>query len=387
MSKSHGTVIITGSLGLLGSALVRRFAPVSERVIGIDNGDRGRFFGSEGRTARAQPFPGLANYRQFSIDIANTQKIYDYWEYAIASPITAVFHCAAQPAHDYSATHPVEDFQVNALGTVNVLDAARRFAPEAPFVFASSSKVYGDAVNRLCFRVEGNRFVLGPESVHGRGITESMSIDGSMHSPYGAGKASADLYVQEYGRYYGMRTACFRPGTITGPDHAAVELHGFLAYLVKCCQTGRPYTVNGYGGYQVRDVIHADDLASAMAAVADEPPEPGSPFVTNFGGGMHSNCSMLEAIGMAEEATGRKMNWTYSPTPRRGDHMWYVGSCERFLGKYGAIRWQMARIEPTGAMVPGRGTWSHDGFAYAYTLPRIVAEIADRYKTEGKVSA
>lgn len=366
---------------------MRRFAPVSECVVGIDNGDRGRFFGWEGDTSKHGQ-SSLKNYKVLDYDVAG-----DYVDCPFADapkPITAVFHCAAQPAHDWSAQHPLEDFRINALGTLNILEAARTHCPDAPFVFASSSKVYGDSINKISLMVQGQRFVPVLEGIVNRqakGVTEDMPIDGSMHSPYGAGKASADLYVQEYGRYYGMRTACFRPGTITGPDHAAVELHGFLAYLVKCCQTGRPYTVNGYGGYQVRDVIHADDLASAMAAVADEPPEPGSPFVTNFGGGMHSNCSMLEAIGMAEEATGRKMNWTYSPTPRRGDHMWYVGSCERFLGKYGAIRWQMARIEPTGAMVPGRGTWSHDGFAYAYTLPRIVAEIADRYKTEGKVSA
>lgn len=383
--KQHGTVIITGSLGLLGSALVRQFAPRAELVVGIDNGDRGKFFGPEGETLTSEAINKLpSTSKSLHVDVTDRKSVDDLFHYR--SPITAVFHCAAQPTHDYSATHPLEDFHVNALGTMYVLEAARRHCPEAPFVFASSSKVYGDSVNKLPLRVEGNRFAVDADNPHARGILETLSIDGSMHSPYGAGKASADLYVQEYGRYYGMRTACFRPGTITGPDHAAVELHGFLAYLVKCCATGRPYVVNGYGGYQVRDVIHADDLARAMACVADDPPEAGKPFVTNFGGGMGSNCSMLEAIEMAEKETGRKLAWTYNPTPRRGDHMWFVGSVERFMGEYGPVRWGAA-INKDGMLIPGRGQLNPSGFSYSYTLPRIVAEIADRYRAEGKVSA
>ncbi len=381
--KQHGTVIITGSLGLLGSALVRQFAPRAERIVGIDNGDRGRFFGKEGETRRLNPFGGLPNYVRSDEDVAFLDGIIEVFR-EIPKPVTAIFHCAAQPAHDYSAKFPVGDFRVNVQGTINVLESARQYCPEAPFIFASSSKVYGDAVNRLPLRVVGNRFVVDVETQHARGVLETMPIDNSMHSPYGAGKASADLYVQEYGRYYGMKTACFRPGTITGPDHAAVELHGFLAYLVKCCQTGRPYVVNGYGGYQVRDVIHADDLVRAMACVADDPPEPGSPFVTNFGGGLHSNVSMLEAIEMAEQATGKRLSWTYNPQARRGDHMWFVGSTARFDERYGGViaSWPLSVGEYDPANPPVRRA-----FTYAYDLPRIVAEIADRYWAATKESA
>lgn len=370
--KQHGTVLITGSLGLLGSACVRLFAPSAERVVGIDNGGREHFFGEEGNVqGNRQRFQSLSNYNVNIIDQEAVNRAFTL----VGPPITAVIHCAAQPAHDYSAAHPLEDFKVNALGTLHVLEAARRYCPEAPFVFASTSKVYGDSVNRLPLRVKDKRFVVDQENEHARGILEHLSIDHSMHSPYGAGKASADLYVQEYGRYYGMRVACFRPGTITGPDHAAVELHGFLAYLVKCCATGRTYTVNGYGGYQVRDVIHADDLARAFACFIDSPTD--EPFVTNFGGGTHCNVSMLEAIELAEAACKRKMNWTYSPNARKGDHMWYIGSCEEFYTAYGRV---------SEGVCPGTRGPYYRGFRYDYALQRIVDEIADRHKTEGKVS-
>lgn len=379
--KQHGTVLVTGSLGLLGSAVVRLFAPHAERVVGIDNNSRKGFFGSEGSVVGNLAVPDNKYHHQ-NFDILNENRVNDLF-CANQKEITAVIHCAAQPAHDYSAAHPLEDFRVNALGTLHVLEAARRYCPEAPFVFASTSKVYGDAVNRLPLRVKDKRFVVDQENEHARGILEHLSIDHSMHSPYGAGKASADLYVQEYGRYYGMRVACFRPGTITGPDHAAVELHGFLAYLIKCCATGRSYTVNGYGGYQVRDVIHADDLARAFSCFIDDPTT--EPFVTNFGGGMHCNVSMLEAIELAEQATGKKMSWSYSPNPRKGDHVWYIGSCKKFHGQYG--EWiDSVKVAPeTGTSFTCKAGW-RGLFKYDYTLQRIVEEIADRHKVEGRVS-
>lgn len=383
--KQHGTVVITGSLGLLGSACVRLFSPVAERVVGIDNGGRGQFFGEEGSTNTGVKSWMKSNYCGYTYDICDKKKIDDLF-FTNQGSITAVIHCAAQPAHDYSAKYPLRDFYVNVLGTMHVLEACRQHCPEAPFVFASTSKVYGDSVNRLPIRIRDRRFIVDDSSEHARGITETLSIDHSLHSPYGAGKASADLYVQEYGRYFGLRVACFRPGTITGPDHAAVELHGFLAYLIKCCATGRPYTVNGYGGYQVRDVIHADDLARAFAAVIDDPPPPHEPFVTNFGGGLHSNCSMLEVIALAEEACKRKLDWTYNPTPRKGDHMWYIGSCEKFIDRYVPHK-SKGFWEEMAKRGIERVPYDPNQFEYKYTLPQIVAEIEDRYVTGTKESA
>jgi len=249
-----------------------------------------------------------------------------------AGDIRAVVHTAAQPSHDWAAREPHTDFGVNALGTLNLLELTRRHAPDAVFIFTSTNKVYGDTPNRLPLVELDTRWEVDPSHPYAEhGIDETMSIDQSMHSIFGASKVAADVMVQEYGRYFGMSTAVFRGGCLTGPGHSGAELHGFLAYLMKCALTGTLYRIYGYKGKQVRDNIHASDLVSCFVHVTRSP-RPGA--VYNIGGSRHSNCSMLEAIALCEELTGNRMRIEYVDQPRAGDHIWWISDVRRFRSDY-----------------------------------------------------
>ena len=243
-----------------------------------------------------------------------------------------MIHTAAQPSHDWAAREPFTDFDVNAVGTLNVLEATRLHCPDAVFIFTSTNKVYGDTPNRLPLVELDTRWEIDPSHTYADGIREDMSIDATLHSIFGASKVAADVMVQEYGRYFGMKTSVFRGGTLTGPNHAAAELHGFLAYVMQCTMTGTPYRVYGYGGKQVRDAIHSSDLISCFdhvhRAAASGVERCGE--VYNIGGGRFSNCSVLEAISLCEDIAGRTLEWTYVDDHRVGDHIWWIGDNTRF---------------------------------------------------------
>lgn len=322
-------VLVTGSGGLIGSETVRYYAQRADVVVGIDNDARAQFFGPEASTSWnvSELERTLDRYRHHAVDIRDDRDVQRLFsEYG--EDISLVVHAAAQPSHDWAATDPVTDFTVNANGTLQLLEATRAHCPGAVFVFTSTNKVYGDRPNDLPL-VEGDtRWEVDerhPYAEHG--IDESMSIDASTHSLFGVSKTSADLLVQEYGRYFGLATGVFRGGCLTGPAHSGTQLHGFLAYLMKCAVTGTPYTVFGYRAKQVRDNIHSSDLVAAFDAFARDP-RPGE--VYNIGGGRASNCSMLEAIELCEQITGRTLDWSYVDEPRTGDHMWYVSDTRKF---------------------------------------------------------
>lgn len=326
-------IIVTGSAGLIGSQAVTHFAKDFDVVVGIDNNMRAEFFGPEASTDWVARDLGerLDNYHHFDTDIRDADAIDElFGQYG--SDIKLVVHTAAQPSHDWAARDPHTDFSVNANGTLNLLEACRQHAPDAVFVFTSTNKVYGDTPNHLPLIELETRWELDPEHPWAEnGIPEEMSVDQSTHSLFGASKLAADALVQEYGRYFDMKTAAFRGGCLTGPDHSGAELHGFLAYLVKCTVIGRPYTVFGYKAKQVRDNIHASDLISAFDHFYRNPRVA---EVYNIGGGRDVNCSMLEAIEIAEELSGNTLEWTYSDENRIGDHMWYVSDLTRFRSHY-----------------------------------------------------
>jgi CDP-paratose 2-epimerase len=325
--------VITGSAGLIGSEAALYFAQLGLDVVGVDNDMRRVFFGDEGSTAwnqeRIERTLGRS-YRHESADIRDADAIKQIFA-RYGSDIALVIHAAAQPSHDWAARDPHTDFGVNAVGTLNVLEAARFACPEAAFIFTSTNKVYGDTPNRLPLVELETRYEIAPDHTYVGGIREDMSIDSTLHSVFGASKVAADVMVQEYGRYFGMRTACFRGGTLTGPNHSAAELHGFLAYVMRCAMTGTHYTVYGYKGKQVRDAIHSRDLISAFHEFFKAPR---SAAVYNIGGGRFSNCSVIEAIECASGITGREMNWSYSETNRIGDHIWWIGDNGRFAEDY-----------------------------------------------------
>ncbi|MGE0446654.1 MAG: NAD-dependent epimerase/dehydratase family protein [Vicinamibacterales bacterium] len=325
-------VIVTGSCGLVGSETAAHYAARGFDVIGIDNDLRRHFFGDAASTAwvRGRLEATCPRYRHEAIDIRDRHAIEALFE-RFGRDVALVVHAAAQPSHDWAATDPHMDFGVNAVGTLTLLDAVRRSCPEAPFVYLSTNKVYGDRPNSLPLVELDTRWELPPDHPRYQGIDESMSIDGSTHSLFGVSKAAADLLVQEYGRYFGLRTACLRGGCLTGPNHSGAMLHGFLAYLMKCVCTGARYTVFGYKGKQVRDNIHSADLIAAIDAFFASPR---SGEVYNMGGGRRSNCSMLEAIALCEEIAGRPLAWTYRDEPRIGDHIWYVSDLSRFQAHY-----------------------------------------------------
>jgi CDP-paratose 2-epimerase len=326
-------VIVTGSAGLIGSEAARHFAALGLQVVGVDNDMRAYFFGDEASTAwnaRRLADELGSSYTHVELDIRDRDGV-DRLIATYAGDLSLVVHCAAQPSHDWAAREPLTDFDVNAGGTIAMLEAVRRHAPAAPFIFCSTNKVYGDTPNRLPLVELDTRWEIQPGHEYEQGITETMSIDHSMHSIFGASKVAADVMVQEYGRYFDMPTACFRGGTLTGPQHSATELHGFLGYLMKCTMGGTPYTVFGYQGKQVRDAIHSSDLVAAFEHFWRAPRVA---EVYNIGGGRHSHCSMREAIDACQRITGRELDWTYADESRMGDHIWYVGSNARFQSHY-----------------------------------------------------
>jgi CDP-paratose 2-epimerase len=327
-------VVVTGSGGLIGSEAARHFASLGLEVVGVDNDMRKVFFGAEASTAwnASKLAEELgSSYTHVDLDIRDRVAV-DQLFAKYGSAIELVVHCAAQPSHDWAARDPFTDFDVNAGGTLAVLEATRTHCPEATFIFTSTNKVYGDTPNRMPLVELETRYELPEDHEYFNGITESMSIDATLHSVFGASKVAADIMVQEYGRYFDMHTSCFRGGTLTGPQHSATELHGFLGYLMKCAMSGTHYTVHGYKAKQVRDAIHSSDLVSAFEQVWRAPRLGGE--VYNIGGGRYSEVSMREGIAMCEEITGREMSWSYSETNRIGDHMWWVGSNARFESHY-----------------------------------------------------
>lgn len=337
-------VVVTGSGGLVGSETVEYYAQRADLVVGIDNDLRSYFFGREASTAwnTAKLRERYANYRHHTADIRDADALERIFA-EHGSDIRVVVHTAAQPSHDWAAREPVTDFTVNANGTLLLLEATRRRCPDAVFVFTSTNKVYGDRPNALPLVEGATRWEVDPSHPYAEhGIDEDMSIDASMHSLFGASKVAADVLVQEYGRYFGLKTGVFRGGCLTGPAHSGAKLHGFLAYLMKCTLTGEPYTVFGYKGKQVRDNIHSTDLIEAFAAFARDP-RPGE--VYNIGGGPASNCSMLEAIALCEEIAGRRLDWTYSDEARAGDHIWYVSDLRKFSSHYPG--WSITYDVPT----------------------------------------
>jgi CDP-paratose 2-epimerase len=356
-------VLITGAAGLIGSQAAVVFAEKGFDVVGIDNDMRRYFFGEDGSTSWRRQWleREVSRYRHVDADIRDEPAVERVFS-RYGSSITLVIHAAAQPSHDWAAKEPLTDFTVNASGTSIVLEMTRRHCPDAAFIFTSTNKVYGDTPNFLpLVELETRWAVAGTHPYSRHGIDEGMSIDASMHSVFGASKVAADVLVQEYGRYFGMKTACFRGGCLTGPGHSGAELHGFLSYLVKCAVSDRPYTVFGYKGKQVRDNIHSYDLVNAFWHFSQAPR---AGVVYNMGGGPTSNCSMLEGIAMVERLTGRPMRWTYSDVSRAGDHIWYVSDIRRFRDHY--PEWNLT-----------------------YTLDRVVEEIyletSDRLSHAGGV--
>jgi CDP-paratose 2-epimerase len=337
--------MITGSAGLVGSEATSYFASLGMEVVGIDNGMRAEFFGPEASTdwVRDRLCAELPSYRHYPIDIRDGEAVSSLFA-RYGRDIALVIHTAAQPSHDWAASDPTADFTVNANGTSTLLEATRRFAPDAVFIFMSTNKVYGDRPNQLPLIELATRWELDPAHPYAAmGIPESMSIDQTMHSLFGASKVAADVLVQEYGRYFGMRTACFRGGCLTGPNHSGTQLHGFLAYLMKCAVTETPYRVFGYKRKQVRDNIHSADLIRAFHEFFKRPR---SGEVYNMGGGRLSNCSMLEAISLCEEITGNAFRWEYREENRRGDHIWWVSDLTHFQEHYPEwkIRYDVPKI-------------------------------------------
>jgi len=324
--------IVTGSAGLIGSEAVKRFSREGMRVIGIDNDMRAEFFGAEASTARTRDslIGTCRNYEHHNIDVRDANGVNELFKLH-RGKVEAVIHTAAQPSHDWAAREPHTDFTVNANGTLNLLEACRQFCPEAPFIFTSTNKVYGDTPNRLPLRELETRWEIAPGHEYEEGISETMSIDSTTHSLFGVSKTAADLLVQEYGRYFGMPTASFRGGCLTGPAHAGTELHGFLSYLMICAVTGRPYRVFGYKAKQVRDNIHSADLVEAFVEFI-RAPQMGEAY--NIGGSRFANCSVLEAIDLCQEISGKKLNWQYEDKNRIGDHIWWISDVRKFQQHY-----------------------------------------------------
>jgi CDP-paratose 2-epimerase len=326
------TAIVTGSAGLIGSETVKALCARGVRVLGIDNDMRRVFFGDEASTSPTRDeLLALPLYSHHSIDTRSDEAVGQLFA-EHGKEISLVVHTAAQPSHDWAVRDPLLDFDVNATATLKMLEHTRRHCPEAVFIFTSTNKVYGDTPNRLPLVEQETRWEIDPSHAFHHGIDETMSIDGCLHSLFGASKVAADVLVQEYGRYFGMRTAIFRCGCLTGPAHSGAELHGFLAYLMKCVATGRPYTVFGYKGKQVRDNIHSADVVEAFLQFWQAPRTGGQ--VYNLGGGRDSNCSMLEAIEICQAIAGRTLTWSYKDANRIGDHIWYVSNLAKFRADY-----------------------------------------------------
>jgi CDP-paratose 2-epimerase len=322
-------LLVTGAAGLIGSEVVSHFSELGWKVTGIDNNMRADFFGEGGDTLwNAQRLQSTyALYKHYSIDIRNREDIIDLIQ---NEKPTAIVHAAAQPSHDLAASRPFDDFDVNAVGTLNLLEATRQYSTAVPFVHLSTNKVYGDAPNNLNLIEKATRWDFGDETYY-NGIKESFTIDQSKHSIFGASKVAGDVMVQEYGRYFGMPTCCLRGGCLTGPNHSGVELHGFLSYLIKCNLIDKEYTVFGYKGKQVRDNIHSYDVVKFIEAFIDKPRVA---EVYNIGGGRDNSISILEAFDLISSISGKQMKYKYSDTARSGDHMCYISDLSKMRAHY-----------------------------------------------------
>ena len=325
-------VLITGSDGLIGSESVRYFSDLGFQILGIDNNSRKKFFGEEASVLwnRKELKKNIKNYTHFNQDIQNNKQIDKIFK-EYGKNIVLIIHAAAQPSHDWAASNPRLDYMVNSLGTLNLLEAYRKYSPEASFIFTSTNKVYGDNPNKLNLVEDKFRYKVKEGTKFEFGINEQMSIDNTLHSVFGASKTSADILVQEYGKYFGLKTVSFRGGCLTGPSHSGTSLHGFLSYLMKCIMTDSKYTIYGYKGKQVRDNIHSEDLVKAFYEFYLNPT---NGEVYNIGGGIESNCSMLEAINIGEQIANKKLDYTYSDNSRIGDHIWYVSDLSKFKKDY-----------------------------------------------------
>jgi CDP-paratose 2-epimerase len=332
-------VLVTGSSGLIGSEAVAHFDAQGYEVHGIDNNMRMDFFGAGGDT-RANRERLLATHKRFrhhELDIRDRAAIAAWFQKV---PVDFVVHCAAQPSHDLAKFRPLDDFDVNAVGTINLLEATRLHRPEAVFCFMSTNKVYGDAPNELPLKELATRWEYAREEDF-HGIDETCRLDRTLHSIFGASKAAADLVAQEYGRYFGLKVGVFRGGCLTGPQHAGVELHGFLSYLVKTVRSGGHYKIFGYKGKQVRDQIHAYDVVRALEEFAKNP-RPGE--VYNLGGGRENAASVLECIESIQELTGKKLSYEYVDENRKGDHICYMSDLRKLRSHYPT--WQLTRSLP-----------------------------------------
>jgi CDP-paratose 2-epimerase len=342
-------LLVTGSSGLIGSEVASHFDELGWQVHGVDNNMRADFFGPGGDTTwnlrrlRAE----CRAFAHHELDIRDRHGVLRCVEEIRPN---AVVHAAAQPSHDLAAFRPFDDFDVNAVGTLNLLEATRRHAPEAPFVFLSTNKVYGDAPNELPLEEHEKRWDYARPEDYG-GVREDMRIDASKHSLFGASKVAADVMVQEYGRYFGMKTCCLRGGCLTGPSHSGVELHGFLSYLVKVNLTGGSYRILGYKGKQVRDNIHSYDVARLIELIIEDPR---CGEVYNLGGGRANSCSILEAFDLIENITGKRMHYQYVDQPRSGDHICYISDLTKLKLHYPS--WEIT-----------------------VDLPRVLEELADSW--------
>jgi CDP-paratose 2-epimerase len=350
--------LITGSAGLVGSEAVEFFSKKFDLIVGIDNNMRSYFFGDEASTEwnNSRLRNEIPNYKSYNKDIREFSQLEEVFK-EFGNDIKLVVHTAAQPSHDWAAKEPLTDFTVNANGTLNMLELTRLYCSTAVFIFTSTNKVYGDNPNFLPLVEMKERWEIEENHPYFKdGIDEYMSIDQTKHSLFGVSKVSADVLVQEYGRYFNMNTGVFRGGCLTGPNHSGTQLHGFLSYLMKCAVNGDHYTIFGYKGKQVRDNIHAWDLVN-MFWYFYQNPIPGE--VYNAGGSRYSNCSMIEAIKICEQITARKLNYSYSEKNRIGDHIWYISNVNKFKKQY-------------------------PEWAYQYNIEDILVQIYNGFKTKGK---
>lgn len=323
------TLLVTGSSGLIGSEVVAHFSGQGWKVHGVDNNMRADFFGPQGDTRwnMERLRADFAGFEHHEVDIRNRQAVLDL--IASLKP-TAIVHTAAQPSHDLAASRPFDDFDVNAVGSLNMLEAARRACPESPFVHMSTNKVYGDAPNEIALNELPTRWDYA-DPAYADGIDETFRIDRSKHSIFGASKVAADVMAQEYGRYFGLPTCCLRGGCLTGPNHSGVELHGFLSYLIKCNLEGRTYRIFGYKGKQVRDNIHSHDVVRFMEAFIAAPR---AGEVYNLGGGRANSVSILEAFALIEQISGKPMKYEYVDQNRQGDHICYISNLTKMQANY-----------------------------------------------------
>lgn len=346
MSSTSKRLLVTGSSGLIGSEAVVFFDRLGWNVSGLDNNMRRTFFGPGGDTSwnLAWLKENIRGFQHIEMDIRDRDGLLRLLS---TQRFDLIIHCAAQPSHDLAAKMPFEDFDVNAVGTFNLLEAARRGCPESPFIFMSTNKVYGDAPNEIPLVEHATRFDYArPEDFDG--VDESCRIDRCLHSLFGASKTAADVAAQEFGKYFNMPVGVFRGGCLTGARHSGVELHGFLSYLVKVVVAGKPYTVFGYQGKQVRDNIHSDDVINAFYQFYQSPR---AGEVYNLGGGRENSVSMLEAIAKVEKLAGRKLSWTYRDENRRGDHICYISNLSKLRSHFPGWKLQHSLDDTLAEMV------------------------------------